>query len=397
MRSIKIVAGLVLIFIALFVIIKEQTAGVSADAFVNARLTTTRAPIAGTFELVSRPLGARIDRGETIGTIVDPLVDNVRLADLNQQRLATKAELDRLNATAEGLTSSIEALQTRAENYQRERIEQLKSQIDGAQASAKAAEARLRYARLSLDRSNRLSDQGVRTGEALEQSRSLAEVAELDLANAQETVRSARINLAAAERGIFLGDGYNDAPYSEQRISELEVQRDQLQSSAAAQASVLEALDARIRAEQLRVNRLSSASLQANVSGLIWDYLAVSGEAVQRGQDLVTLVDCQSTIVTLSVTERVYNGITLGSSAQFRMNGSDQLLSGVVTRVAGSGASTVYENLAIAPSERHLERFDVTLDVPALRQEPELFCLIGRTGRVFFEDRPLDWLRRVWN
>ncbi len=397
MRSIKIVAGLVLIFIALFVIIKEQTAGVSADAFVNARLTTTRAPIAGTFELVSRPLGARIDRGETIGTIVDPLVDNVRLADLNQQHLATKAELDRLNATAEGLTSSIEELQTRAENYQRERIEQLKSQIDGAQASAKAAEARLRYARLSLDRSNRLSDQGVRTGEALEQSRSLAEVAELDLANAQETVRSARINLAAAERGIFLGDGYNDAPYSEQRISALEVQRDQLQASAAAQASVLEALDARIRAEQLRVNRLSSASLQANVSGLIWDYLAVSGEAVQRGQDLVTLVDCQSTIVTLSVTERVYNGITLGSSAQFRMNGSDQLLSGVVTRVAGSGASTVYENLAIAPSERHLERFDVTLDVPALRQEPELFCLIGRTGRVFFEDRPLDWLRRVWN
>lgn len=122
----------------------------------------------------------------------------------------------------------------------------------------------------------------MRTGEALEQSRSLAEVAELDLANAQETVRSARINLAAAERGIFLGDGYNDAPYSEQQISELEVQRDQLQSSAAAQASVLEALDARIRAEQLRVNRLSSASLQANVSGLIWDYLAASGEAVQR-------------------------------------------------------------------------------------------------------------------
>lgn len=71
----------------------------------------------------------------------------------------------------------------------------------------------------------------MRTGEALEQSRSLGEVAELDLANAQETVRSARINLAAAERGIFLGDGYNDAPYSEQRISELEVQRDQLQAS----------------------------------------------------------------------------------------------------------------------------------------------------------------------
>ena len=397
MRSVKIVAGLVILFLALFIIVREQTAGVSADAFVNARLTTTRAPISGTFDAISRPLGAGVNVGDNLGTIADPLVDNVRLSDLQQQRMATKAELDRLTKTVEGLSASIEELGKRAQNYRVERIHQLQAQIDGAEASANAAEARLRYARLSLERSDRLSDQGVRTGEALEQSRSLAEVAELDLASALETVRVARINLAAAEHGIFLGDGYNDAPYSEQRVSELEVARDQLQASAAAQVTVLEALDLRIRAEQVRVNRLNSASLQANVSGLIWDYLAISGETVQRGQDLLRLVDCQSTIVTLSVTERVYNQITLGSTAQFRMNGSDRLLPGLVTRVAGSGASTVYENLAIAPSERHLERFDVTLDVPALRQEPELRCLIGRTGRVFFEERPLDWLRRMWN
>jgi multidrug resistance efflux pump len=397
MRSIKLVAGLVVLLLALFVIVREQTAGVSADAFINARVTTTRAPIAGTFELVSRPLGARISEGDSLGSIVDPLVDNVRLADLQQQRMATKAELDRLTKTVTDLQASIDALGKRAQNYRSERLKQLRALIDGAEASAKAAEARLRFARLSFDRSNRLSDQGVRTAEALEQSRSLAEVAELDLSNAQETVRIAQINLSAAEHGIFLGDGYNDAPYSEQRVSELEVERAQLEATAAAQATILEALDARIRAEQVRVNRLSSASLDANVSGLIWDYLAVSGEAVQRGQDLISLVDCQSTIVTLSVTERVYNGIALGSAAQFRMNGSDRLLPGVVTRVAGSGASTVYENLAIAPSEKHLERFDVTLDVPALKADPELRCLIGRTGRVFFADRPLDWLRQLWN
>jgi len=397
MRSIKLIAGLVVLLLALFVVVREQTAGVSADAFINARVTTTRAPIAGTFELVSRPLGARISEGDSLGSIVDPLVDNVRLADLQQQRMATQAELDRLTKTVTDLQASIYELGKRAQNYRSERLEQLRAQIDGAEASAKAAEARLRFARLSLDRSNRLSDQGVRTGEALEQSRSLAEVAELDLSNAQETVRIAQINLSAAERGIFLGDGYNDAPYSEQRVSELEVERAQLEATAAAQATILEALDARIRAEQVRVNRLSSASLDANVSGLIWDYLAVSGEAVQRGQDLISLVDCQSTIVTLSVTERVYNGIALGSAAQFRMNGSDRLLPGVVTRVAGAGASTVYENLAIAPSEKHLERFDVTLEVPALKADAELRCLIGRTGRVFFDDRPLDWLRQLWN
>lgn len=148
---------------------------------------------------------------------------------------------------------------------------------------------------------------------------------------------------------------------------------------------------------RLRVNLLTSSALQANVSGLVWDYLAVSGETVQRGQDLLRLVDCDSAIVTLSVTERVYNGIEPGSSASFRMNGSGRLLQGTVTRVAGSGAAAVYDNLAIAPSERHLGRFDVTLDVPALREDEELRCLVGRTGRVFLENRPLDWLRRLWN
>lgn len=397
MRSIKIIAGLVIIFLALFVIVREQTAGVSADAFINARVTTIRAPIAGTFDLVPRPLGARITTNDALGTIVDPLVDDVRLSDLRQQRATIAAEVVRLKETAENLTRSIEDLRARAGNYRRERIEQLRAEIAGAEASAKSAEARVRFAGLSLNRSSRLSTQGLRTGEALEQAQSLVEVAELDLQAARERERIARINLSAAERGIFLGDGYNDAPYSEQRISELEVQKAELLSNATAQSAALEALDTRIRAEQLRVNRLSSAALEANVSGLVWDYLAVSGETVQRGQDLITLVDCQSSIVTLSVTERIYNQVTLGSTARFRMNGSDRLLAGVVTRVAGSGASTVYENLAIAPSERHLERFDVTLEVAALRQDPELRCLIGRTGRVFFEERPLDWLRRVWN
>lgn len=396
MRSVKIVSGLVVIFLALLVIVKEQTAGVSADAFINARLTTIRAPIAGSVEVVPRPLGARVNIGDNLGTIVDPFVDNVRLADLLQQRQTVEAERDQLMRTAAALNRSIETLGLRAAKYRQERIEQLKAQSEAAAVSVKVAEARLRYARLSLERSDRLSDQGIRTGEALEEARSLAEVADLEVADAHETTEIARINLSAAEQGIFLGDGYNDAPYSEQRISELEVSRDQVQASAAAQSAVLQALETRISAEQVRVNRLASASLEANVSGVIWDYLTVSGETVQRGQDLVSLVDCQSTIVSLSVTERVYNQVSIGSSAQFRLNGSDRLLAGVVTRVAGSGASTVYKNLAIAPSERHLERFDVTLEVQALKQDPSLGCLIGRTGRVFFEERPLDWLRRIW-
>jgi hypothetical protein len=51
----------------------------------------------------------------------------------------------------------------------------------------------------------------------------------------------------------------------------------------------------------------------------------------------------------------------------------------------------------VAPSARHLERFDVAVAVPGLQEDPELACAIGRTGRVFFDARPLDWLRGLFN
>ncbi len=396
MKAIKIFIGLSLIAIAVFVIFREQTTGVSADAFINARISTIRAPIAGTFQLVPRPVGARVNQGDALGALSDSLVDNIRLSDLIQERAEALAEIDRLARTGNALQNVIEDLRAHAASHRKERIEQLRALVQSAEANSAAAEARLRYAQLSLDRSRRLSKQGIRTGETLDEAQSSAEVAALTLRNATETARVARINLAAAERGILLGDGYNDTPSSGQRISELQARRAEIEASAEAESATFNALEARIRAERLRVNLLTSATIAANVSGLVWDYQAVSGEVVQRGQNLMRLVDCNSAVVTLSVTERVYNNIRPGSSASFRMNGSSRLLQGTVTRAAGSGAASVYENMAVTPSERHLGRFDVTLDVPALREDESLRCLIGRTGRVFLENRPLDWLRGLW-
>ena len=40
--------------------------------------------------------------------------------------------------------------------------------------------------------------------------------------------------------------------------------------------------------------------------------------------------------------------------------------------------------------------YDVALIVPGLNQHPELGCAVGRTGRVFFDARPLDWLRGIF-
>ena len=97
-------------------------------------------------------------------------------------------------------------------------------------------------------------------------------------------------------------------------------------------------------------------------------------------------------MVTAAVTERVYNSLAVGDAARFRLGGSSAVFEATVARLAGSGAQTIYRNLAVAPSQRHLERFDVALIVPQPGVEG---CMIGRTGRTFFDGRPLDGLRRL--
>lgn len=373
MRFTRLIIGALIVVVAVFILVGEQLAGTSADAVINARVTTLRAPIAGEISLQPRTLGSAVSRGEALGSIRDTLVDAVRLEDLERERMTAAAELARSQAEIAAIEQSLESLSARQQEYQQERIAQL--------------EAELAIARLEAQLSGPADgdDADTRT------------VAGVQRAIADERVRIAEIALAAAREGRYLGDGFNDAPFSEQQIILRELRLAELNAAAEQQSSILEAIDMRLASEQLRVNRLDSRQLSSLANGRLWELLADDGETVQRGQDILRIVNCDATLVTLSVTESVYNRLAIGDSASFRMTGDGRAFDGAITRLAGSGAATIYRNLAITPSQRHLERFDVTLLVPGLRQEPELGCAIGRTGRVFFEARPLDFLRRIWN
>lgn len=299
MRFARLLFGLGVILLTLWVILGEQITGVSSDAVINARLSTVRAPIAGTLDMPRRWLGTSILADEEIATLSDPLVDNVRLNDLRMERAFAAAEVERL-------------------------------------ISFGAGEAATDTEQISTD----------------------AEV----LAN-----RSPRTNerVGSSEIAVYLTEA----------------------------RSRLAALDMRIEEENARVVLLSNATLTAQASGNLWEVLADDGEVVQRGQDILKLVLCDTALVTLSVPANVYNRLSVGQHAKFRLNDTQEVYDGMITRMAGAGAETIYRNLAVAPSIKHLERYDIALAVPELREIADYRCTVGQTGRVFFETRPLDPLR----
>ena len=386
MRYFRLVLGSLIIVLSVWLIVGEQMAGASADAVVNARLSMLRAPIAGTIAMPPRALGSSVSLGEEVASITDPLLDGVRLNDLEMERGFLAAEIARLKAQIDSAATQITGLSIRGEVYHAERVAEIETRLSHAKARQGLLEQGARA-------------DGQLTGLVEEGQSGIPgdpRVPEIALDYARERVAVLEIALRAARADVFLGDGYNDAPFSEQRRTELETAQAGLLADLAEAEARLATVETRVGAERQRTTRLGEAVLAATVNGQVWEVRAANGETVQRGQDVLRLLDCDAPLVTLSVTESIYNRLRIGDNAVFRLNSDGRNLPASVIRLGGMGAATFYQNLAVAPSLRHLERFDVALSVPALQSEPALRCTVGRTGRAFFDARPMDWLRDVW-
>ncbi len=394
MKLLRILVGIVLLLGGLFVLVGEYFAGTSADATINARINVIRAPIEGQVSLAVRSIGARVNAGELVADIADERFDTARLLDLERDRDNQQIELKRVATQKAALSQARAGFATQLADYQKGRVSQIEARIAEGRAAQDAALARLREADGSMRRANDLSSRGVQTAANLERARAAQDVAQQDLESAKQRSNYLATELASARGGVFIGDSYNDAPFSSQRVRELDLRLAELAAEQEQIEARVTQFERQIRAERVRVSRLTSATLNARVAGMAWDFLVDDGEYARRGQDLVKLVDCRSLVVTASVTEALYDSLAIGAAVQFRLFGDDRIFGGTITRLGGSGAATLYANLAVGPSTEHLERFDVTINVPELASQPDLSCAIGRTGRVIFTSGPLATLRR---
>lgn len=363
MRFSRLVIGVLVVLVALWVIVSEQMAGASADAVVNAQVVVVRTPIAGTLRDADRGLGSAVSAGDALATVVDPMPDAVRLDDLVLQRELAEIRRSVQEARKTYLEQELERQTLRSTQYRDLSVQDL---------TARLAEARERLRHLV---------------------EAISPTDEITLSRAREEATSLQIMLTGAEKGVFIAGGFNDAPYSEQNADTLRRDLHLVTQEIDAATAEIAAVTRRIDQERIRVGRMGSAAITSPVGGVIWERMAVTGSHVERGDAVLRLADCDNVFVTLSVTQPVFNRLQLGGTATFRFDGSGEVMTGTVARLAGTSASSFYDSLAVAPGERHLERADVLLSLPELAEHPQLRCAIGRTGRAFFEVRPLDWLR----
>jgi multidrug resistance efflux pump len=394
-RWVKVAAGVALAGTGAYIAVGEQMAGVSADAVINAQVVTVRAPVDGVLELTTRRLGTRVAGGERLGMVADPRPDETRLVDLRRARVAVQGELRRLEDLSQELEASRAAYQLQSQTFSAGRVQQLDARLAEAMAALEAAQARLRESEATMRRATDLSRSGIQTAAEFNRARAGFEVGGQDVEAARYRVRYLSVEREVARNGVFLGDGTNDAPSSQQRVRELDQRLGELAAEMRERGQRLKLLDGQIDEERVRLALFREGQLTAPAPGMLWEVMTGEGEYVRRAQDLLRLVDCTTIMVTASVREAVYNRLSIGDPVRFRLLGDGRVFEGAVARLAGSGAETIYRSLAVGPSQEHLKRYDVALIVPALAADPVEGCAIGRTGRAIFAARPLDWWRRL--
>jgi multidrug resistance efflux pump len=357
----------------------------SVEAVVNARTFTLRAPIDGIVSSAPTNLavGSAFMSGAPLLRITNSRADRSRLDDLRRLRERAESEVASLKMRLGNIERMHGEFVEQTQLFQKGRIAQLEARVEEGKANLSAAATRQAETAAALERAVALSANGFQPVALLQKGQRDNEIARQDARSIEQRIVGITVELESAKSGSFLGDSYNDRPRSSQRADELQQQIIELSAQLTEKQVTLSQLQKDFQAEQERYDLSSDAPVFAPSSGTIWELLTAAGEQVQRGQDLVRLLDCNAVLVTAVVSEAVYNRLQIGTAATFRSRGGGEAMSGRVVNLTGVASASA--NLAIAPSALTKEQYRVAVEIPELGADNQS-CNVGRTGQVVFGD-----------
>lgn len=379
-RGVKIAIGLAIIAIFGWLPLRAVWENSSVEAVLNSRLVTLRTPIGGRVSAARHVADqAKLDAGTVVLRVMNARSDRTRLDDLRRQKSRLENERPSLAAKLAAAQAAQKEMARQASQFRDGRVLQLEARIAEIQTSIEAAAARRDEASAAVERASSLAKSGnVSTVELARLTRELSVSQQTEL-GARKRLDAAKVELAAAQNGSFLGDSYNDRPSSVQREEEMRQRAGDLEADLARTDIEIAWLANEIIVEEVRFADLSEANITTPVAGRVWEMMTSPGEDVQAGQPLLKVLDCSGAVITANVTETVYNRLQLGDRATFEPNDGGEAISGTVVNLTGAAGAPA--NLAINPDTLNKEPYRVTV---ALGDAAARTCTVGRTGRVVF-------------
>jgi multidrug efflux pump subunit AcrA (membrane-fusion protein) len=386
-RMVRIALAVALIALSAWAFLPHVSYRIASSAFVNAEMVRVEAPIAGRLSIDLPRKGDFIERPVAVTLIKALSRDQRHLLQLTgQHAIATQgAELAR-KQLAENAAADQE-LAKRGQIYRDGMIARLGYERDEAKAEKSGCLAEVEQRRDVGSRMEKLVKEGlasqIRTAEVLALQE--ANTTRCEMAGAR--LQRLQIELASAKDGVFLRDGANDAPYSQQQRDRLGLKRQELETKVLEEGLQSTQIAPEIVEERDRLDRLSHFDLSLPAQHVVWSVAASPGSTVSEGQTLFDLADCEHRFVVVALAEREFEQIKAGAPGFVRLIGSDDWKQGEVRQVRGSAARADDRLLAAQVPKPDPNSITVEVGLPpdSAQEDRNSFCNIGRVAEVRFE------------
>jgi len=399
-RLLRIGLGVFLLALFSYALIPGMFFSQASMGRVNADLVTLRAPIDGQISFADAQIGARVTRGQTLAVLRDPPERDVRLANLQAQSAALTDRIAGMDQQVAALEPILQRLGGDSRNFRSAVIGSLTAQVAEAEARVRQAEANARLLDAQFKRIEPLAEKGYASRADFDRRRAEADVAQADLAAQRKTLDRLRQEREAADRGIYLTDSYNNAPYSQQRRDEVELQRLSLTNRKAELEAERAQVERQIEAEQRRRQQMGEATITAPVDGVLWRQLESEGATISTSAPLLQVADCSRIFFEVLRDRRTDEPLSIGDSVMVEFERNGQMVNHKARLVGmrgdqdGDRREFAISSTGTADQLRWIFAVDFASGARAdspqtVVMQPEA-CPIGRVGRLHLTDSLTD-------
>lgn len=360
---------------------------IASSAFVNSELVRVAAPIAGQLSRDLPRKGTYIGQSSDVPLVETRSRDNRHLLLLTRQHAVAKERAALARTQLAEIAKSDQEFAERARIYREGVIARLGHERDEAKAEQTGCLAEVHQRRDIGSRMNQLVKSGTASQIRGAEAMASVEATAARCAMVTERLRRLQTELVAAEKGVSLRDGANDAPYSVQQQDRLFLRRQELETRVLEETLQAEQIAAEMTIERERIDRLSHYDVALPANHVVWSVAASPGSTVSEGQTVLDLASCSRRFVAVELPEREFERIAVGAPAFVRLIGSSEWTEGRVRQVRGS-AARADDRLLAALLPRPLPN-SITVEV-ALPDDPahtdlSNYCNIGRLAEVRFK------------
>jgi multidrug resistance efflux pump len=241
-------------------------------------------------------------------------------------------------------------------------------------------------AQATLARKQSLVPQGIVSKVDLDQAQKNATHATAEAERARLAVKRIGEERDAADRGVFIAENNNGAPYAEQRIDELKLRLAEALSQSTGLSARLTQLDGQVAAEAVRIDHLALSTLHAPAAGIVWRPRVTVGSTVGHGNEMMTLIDCSTLFVTASFSAKKFDDLRPGAQAMVRVSDSGAEYTATVVDVRAVRGSDTGDFAAPLPQlGAHQVMALLRIDDPGAMTS-EKYCNVGRHVEIRFKD-----------